>query len=134
MGIVPSPRFLKNGRIGDVGIVSYIYREPALQKTEFLAFVEGPLKYRLCPQNLRAILNPYPGPRSIVLFDNMPTHRATQLRVEAAIESRGLERESNPRCHLPLESTTVAGPQSNREVLGPVDQKLPQSHDTPPHY
>ena len=38
----------------------------------------------LCPH-----LGPYPGPRSVVVFDNMPQHRSHQLRIEQAVNRRG---------------------------------------------
>ena len=74
-------RLLRDGKtMGGVCMLSFSMVPKKLTIGEILDWIEQDL----CPH-----LGPYPGPRSIVLFDNMPQHRSNQLRIEAAINARG---------------------------------------------
>jgi len=75
-----NPRVLRDGRTGDVGHVSFALQNKKLDFPNIIRWI----RYALCP-----ILTPYPGPRSIVLFDNRPEHRSHQLFIEYLINRRG---------------------------------------------
>jgi transposase len=80
-------RRLRDGRRGDVGMISMKMVEGAIKMEEVMLWIQDDL----CP-----LLNPFPGPRSIVVMDNMPSHRTRQLRLKSLINARGAVLIWNP--------------------------------------
>jgi hypothetical protein len=78
---------LRDGRPGNVGLISMKIVEGALGLTNILSWFES----ELCP-----LLTPYPGPRSIVVIDNLPQHRSNIGRIRSAINARGAFLLFNP--------------------------------------
>jgi transposase len=90
IGSLSSPgwRTLRDGKtIGDVGMISMKLVEGSIKINEVMLWIENDL----CP-----LLNPFPGPRSIVVFDNMPSHRTSQLRLKSLINAKGAVLIWNP--------------------------------------
>jgi hypothetical protein len=74
-------RTLRDGKtIGNIGIISMKLVEGSIKMDDVHKWIEEDL----CP-----LLNPFPGPRSIVVMDNMPSHRSTEERIKKAINNRG---------------------------------------------
>lgn len=82
-----SPRLLQDGRLGNVGLCSFNLVEGKLSIEDILTWFE---------QRLTPMLNPFPGPRSIVVLDNMPQHRSNERRLRALCDSRGALLVWNP--------------------------------------
>ena len=85
IGYLPSsqhtPLMSDPRRKGTVGAVAYrLVKGRNFNGQDLLDFVQ----YDLCP-----LLNPYPGPRSIVLLDNCPTYRKLQPQLLALINAKG---------------------------------------------
>lgn len=82
---------------GTVGLVRY-----ALQREKFC----GEDIARWFENELAPVLTPFPGPRSVVIADNMPEHRSHEYegRLRAAVEGRGAVRFDS------LLSATLAAP------------------------
>jgi len=84
LGVVPPGPMLDGGQ-GDLGLICYASRfGAALSTMDIVLFFERVL----APQ-----LGAYPGPRSVVILDNAPGHRAlenfAQQRILAAVQRRG---------------------------------------------
>jgi transposase len=81
-------RILRDGKtVGDVGLISMKLIEGNITMDEVHQWIEEDL----CP-----LLNPFPGPRSIVVMDNMPSHRSTEERIRNALNARGAVLLWNP--------------------------------------
>jgi len=84
LGVV-APAPLLDGRQGDLGLISFMYKlADGLTTADIIHYFE----HVLSPQ-----LNAYPGPRSVVILDNAPGHRAltnyAQQRILIAVQRRG---------------------------------------------
>lgn len=77
---VTEPRPLRDGRPGTLGLVSYQLVEGTLSIEEIVTWFEDVLA---------PMLNPFPGPRSLVVLDNMPQHRSMEGRFRDACSARG---------------------------------------------
>ena len=73
-------RPLRDGTVGNVALLSFTMTRNKVTPRQFLRWV----KHDLCP-----LLTPIPGPRSIVVFDNMSTHKRHQRRMERWFRQRG---------------------------------------------
>lgn len=82
-----NPRPLRDGSIGQVGLCTFHLTEGKLSIDEILEW----FAHRLAP-----MLNAYPGPRSIVVLDNMPQHRSNQRLLQALCAQRGALLVWNP--------------------------------------
>jgi hypothetical protein len=69
-----------SGGIGGFGIMSCTYTEGSLSVHDILNWVKNDLAPRMTP---------FPGPRSVAIFDNMPEHRKLQEPIERAIAAYG---------------------------------------------
>lgn len=95
LGVV-APALLLDGRAGDLGLYAYTYRfADGLSTADIVYFFENVLSPHLTP---------YPGPRSVVVLDNAPGHRAlsnqAQQRITIAVQRRGAQLVWNP-AHSP---------------------------------
>lgn len=85
LGVV-APGPMLGGGAGDLGLMCYTAkRGEALSTADIVHFFE-----RVLPQHLNA----YPGPRSVVVLDNAPTHRErltvqAQQRITTAVQRVG---------------------------------------------
>jgi len=80
-----NPLPLADGRMGDVGLICSATRSGrTLSTADIVTFFE---------QTLSPMINPFPGPRSVVILDNAPGHRAiaqqAQVRIRTAVQRRG---------------------------------------------
>jgi transposase len=85
LGVVTLAPMLDPVLMGDLGLVCFSVRPgDGLSTADIVYFFEHVLS---------PILNPYPGPRSIVILDNAPGHRAlsnnAQQRILIAVQRRG---------------------------------------------
>lgn len=88
IGYIPHSALpLRDGSIGDVGLFSFTMTRKKLTPHQILRW----FKYDLSP-----LLTPFPGPRSIVVLDNMPTHRKHRRRLERWARQRGAFLVWNP--------------------------------------
>lgn len=84
LGVVAPGPMLDGGQ-GDIGLFSFVIKngEP-LTTADIVHYFE---------HILSPLLNPYPGPRSIIVLDNAPGHRAldnyTQQRITISVQRRG---------------------------------------------
>lgn len=74
-----------DGRQGDLGLMAYLMKPGhAISTNNIATFFE---------QHLSAQLNAFPGPRSVVILDNAPGHRAlaanVQFRIVTSVQRRG---------------------------------------------
>lgn len=84
LGVVPPAPMLEGG-VGDLGLVSFAIKNgECLTTADIVQYFE---------QTLSPLLNPFPGPRSIVVLDNAPGHRAldnfTTQRIVISVQRRG---------------------------------------------
>lgn len=91
LGVV-APGPLLDGRQGDLGLVCYTFnRAEPLTTADIVHFFE---------HTLSPLLNPFPGPRSVVILDNAPGHRAlanyAQQRILISVQRRGALLVWNP--------------------------------------
>ena len=88
LGMV-SPAPMASGELGDVGLIAYGIQPHNYTAEEILMWFTN---------TLAPLLNVYPGPRSIVLIDNMPEHRRWDIfpALRDAIHSRGAILLTNP--------------------------------------
>lgn len=84
---VVDPRPLQDGRIGTVGLCSFSLVEGKLSIEDILHWFSN---------NLAPRLNAFPGPRSIVVLDNMPQHRSNQRLLRAICDRHGALLVWNP--------------------------------------
>lgn len=78
--VMPAPLVGDPTRTGDIGVIAYKLCTPRLGKPEIIDFIINVLP---------PLLNPFPGPRSVLVMDNMPEHREQEDVFRAAIEARG---------------------------------------------
>lgn len=91
LGVVAAGPMLDGG-VGDLGLFCYSAKwGEALTTDDIVYFVE---------RVLSPYLTPYPGPRSVVILDNAPGHRAltnfAQQRILTAVQRRGAHIVWNP--------------------------------------
>jgi hypothetical protein len=91
LGVV-APAPMLDGGVGDLGLICYTAKwGEALTTDDIVYFFE---------RVLAPLLTPYPGPRSVVVLDNAPGHRAlsnyAQQRILAAVQRRGAHVIWNP--------------------------------------
>lgn len=84
LGVVP-PAPLLEGGVGDLGLLCFAAKPgEGLSTLDIVHFFE---------HTLSPLLNPYPGPNSVVILDNAPGHRAlenfAQQRITIAVQRRG---------------------------------------------
>ena len=84
LGVVAAAPMLDGGQ-GDLGLFSFAIKNgECLTTMDIVNYFE---------QTLSPLLNPFPGPRSIVVLDNAPGHRAienyAQHRITIAVARRG---------------------------------------------
>ena len=87
-------RPLRDGRPGTVGLIDFSFKEPRLSYEDILEWIIEDLTKHLTPYPgwyVNSICHNHAtlGPCSVVVFDNMPSHRATQGEIEAAINAKG---------------------------------------------
>ena len=78
--VEPAPLIGDPGRNGDLGIIAFKLCTPRLGKPEIIDFVVNILP---------PLLTPFPGPRGVLVLDNMPEHREQEAVFRAAVEARG---------------------------------------------
>jgi transposase len=66
--------------MGVIGITSMLVKMSKLNILDVINFIE---------KDVVSTMNPYPGPRSILLLDNMPSHRTYEKRIRRAVNWRG---------------------------------------------
>jgi hypothetical protein len=71
---------LRDGSVGDVGMITFTLARTKLTPRQILRWI----KHDLLP-----VMTPFPGPRSIAVFDNMPTHRKHKTKIERWFRRRG---------------------------------------------
>ena len=77
LGVVtPSPLLGKPDQTGDIGLLAYELGEPRLTTDQILHFLTV---------DLPNITSPFPTARSIIIMDNMPTHRANERAIRSAL-------------------------------------------------
>ncbi len=86
LGVV-EPNFLQDGRVGYFGVLSFSLVEGKLSIGEIVEWFQT---------SLAPHLGPFPGPRSIVVMDNMPQHRSMQETFLATCRARGAVLLWNP--------------------------------------
>lgn len=84
LGVV-APAVMLDGDVGDLGLFTFsIKNGECLATADIVQFFE---------QTLSPLLGPFPGPRSIVVLDNAPGHRAldnfAQQRFVVSVQRRG---------------------------------------------
>lgn len=84
LGVV-APAVMLDGDIGDLGLFNFAVKNgECLTTADIVQWFE---------QTLSPLLGPFPGPRSIVVLDNAPGHRAldnfAQNRIVASVQRRG---------------------------------------------
>ena len=84
---VEDPLPLQDGRIGDIGLCSFCLVDGKLSIDNILDWFAN---------TLAPSLNAYPGPRSIVVMDNMPQHRSNEQLLKAICDHRGALLVWNP--------------------------------------
>lgn len=86
---IVDPLPMVSGELGDVGLIAMQSQEKNFTAEEILLWFRN----TLAPQ-----LTPFPGPRSIVLIDNMPEHRRWDIfpQLRHLITSRGAMLITNP--------------------------------------
>lgn len=84
---VTSPKPLADGTSGDIGALSFFFREGRLEKSDKINFYT-----HMLPVQLSA----HPGPHSVVVLDNMPQHREQATEISAAFASSGAYIAWNP--------------------------------------
>ena len=68
LGVVtPSPLLGKPESTGDIGLLAYELGEPRLSRDQILHFLTV---------DLPNISSHFPGSRSVIIMDNMPTHQS----------------------------------------------------------
>lgn len=92
LGVVAPRAMIEDGRMGDLGLYCYAHKYgEALSTADIVHFFE----HVLSPN-----LNAFPGPRSVVILDNAPGHRAfnnfEQQRITIAVQRRGALLVWNP--------------------------------------
>ena len=86
LGVVAPPRPTLSRGLGDVGLICWhCWTHRHCSTADIIQFFE---------QDLGPMLNPFPGPRSVVIMDNAPGHteRLTlqaQQRITTAVQRRG---------------------------------------------
>jgi len=73
---------MRSGKPGTLGLVSYFVKEGKLILDDIMRWFEV---------DLAPLLGPFPGPRSVVVLDNMPQHRRMEDRFRAACAARGAD-------------------------------------------
>jgi len=77
LGVVPPAPLLGNPDVtGDVGLVCYCAESPSLKLATIIHFFTI---------QLPTITKRWPGARSVVVLDNMPSHRANEVAFRGAL-------------------------------------------------
>lgn len=74
--VTPAPLLADATRIGTIGLLSFHLVTGALTRADIANFLTV---------TLPTCCGPYPGPRSVMIMDNMPTHRSIQAQIQTAL-------------------------------------------------